>query len=97
MAKCINDRLCLLYIIELNGREDMKIGLSFRIQYIKNGLQKKSLIVHPDRICKKFCGMDFNMVKVESTLLLLGAGSIIKLVQICNIGTSKAQRKRTTV
>lgn len=36
--------------------------------------------------------MEFNTVKVESTLLLLGAESIIKLVQICNNGTSKAQR-----
>lgn len=36
------------------------------------------------------------MVKVESTLQLLGAESIIKLVQICNNGTSKAQRKSKT-
>lgn len=36
------------------------------------------------------------MVKVESTLLLLGAESIIKLVKICNNGTSKAQRKCET-
>lgn len=32
------------------------------------------------------------MVKVESALLLFRAESIIKLVQMCNNGTSKAQR-----
>lgn len=32
------------------------------------------------------------MIKVESALLLLGTESIIKLVQICNNGTSQVQR-----
>lgn len=32
------------------------------------------------------------MIKIESALVLLGTESIIKLVQICNNGTSQAQR-----